>query len=163
MSLSYFEGKNSGTFKQLHIIKQSAATFPYPPALQEDLAYADDITTTENWLTLVGLPNSGRWEETGGLDQDGNEIYSYNMELVVNKDRQTITKMLRDKIPYNLLTIIEDQNAGIRLVGSDEHHCTISYSQVKERGIIQPNLYTIRITCEMTHPAVYYSGSFTGS
>lgn len=161
MSISYFEGKNSGTFRKLHIIRQSLAVFPFPVALQADLDYTDDISTSEDWLTLDPLPNSGRWEENGGLDETGNPTYSYIMELVVNKDRREITAMLSDKLKLKTLCLQEDHNGEIRLVGSDEHFCSISYIQIKERGVAQPNLYRITITCTMAHAAVYYAGAFS--
>lgn len=161
MSLSHHDGKNSGTFKQLHIIKQSAATFPYPPALQTDLDYTDDITTSEDWLTITPLPNSGRWEETPGEEMGE---YNYTIELVLNKDSRAITELLATKAKFKLLALVEDHNEVTRLIGSDEHFCFLTYSLVKERGgVSQPNLYTVRITCTMAHPAVYYTGDYTTS
>lgn len=165
MSLEHYEGKNSGGIKQLYLIKKSLATFPYPPALDtSDLDYSEDITTTENWLQVIPLPNSARWEEVESEDEGGNPVYSYICDFVINKDRRAVTEELADKVRNKLLCLMEDNNDNdIRLLGSDEHFCTLTYSQVKERGVVQPNLYRVRITCTMGHAAVYYSGDYTGS
>lgn len=162
MSLEYFEGKNAGGLAEIHLIKQSSATFPDPAAIITDLDYTEDITTSENWTQHKFVPNSGRFEE-GAPRENGSEVYEYTIEYVINKDRQAITAALKDLKPYKLLALIKDNNATYRLIGSDVHHCILTYSQVKERGIAVPNLYRITLTCRMHHPAVYYSGNFTSS
>lgn len=159
--ISYHEGKNSGTIAELHVIKQSAATFPVPPFLVDDLNYTDEITTTEDWTAFEFIPDSGRWEE---VYNEEDESYSYTIEGVINKDRMAVTAGFKVKVPFKLLSLAKDNNDGLyRLLGSDEHFCFLSWSQVKERGLDQVNLYRVRITCTMGHPAVYYSGAFTSS
>lgn len=162
MSISFYEGKNSGGLAEIHLIKKSSATFNTIPALVDDLDFTDDIVTSEDWTQIEALPNSARWNESSDFE-DGVEIFTYEVSFVINKDRRAITEMFKNLQPYNLLCLIKDNNGDYRLIGSDENHCFLSYSQVKERGISQPNLYNVSIVCKMSHPAVYYSGAFTSS
>lgn len=161
MSIAYFEGKNSGGVKKIHIIRQSLATFDPSLALQPVTTYIDDISTSENWLTLLPLPDTARWQEDQSLD--ASTVYSYQVELVINKDRAAITEALHGKAAYKLLALVEDENGTVRLLGSDTHHCRLQFSQVKERGIVSPNLYRVTLSCQLPFPAVYYTGAYTGS
>jgi len=155
----YHEGKSSGGIRKAWIIRQDKATFDPSLAIRPDLTYTDTISVSESWIEIVPLPDSGSWSEQhrdGGYD-----AWSYQVELVINRDRQSITQSMSVLVPYKLLLLVEDYNGLIRLIGSDQHHVRLSYEQVKDDGIISPNLYRIRISGEQPFAAAYYTGSIT--
>lgn len=161
MSIEHFDGKNAGGIKKLHMIRHMAATFDPSIALAPVITYSDDITTSENWTTILPIPNTASWNESETME--AGDAYRYSLDFIINKDRSAITEALKDKAKYKLLVLAEDHNGTLRLLGSDGSWCWMSFTQVKDPNLAGQNIYRVTITCEQPFPAVYYTGSYTSS
>jgi hypothetical protein len=159
MSIVFFEGKNSAGIKKLHMIPHPAATFDPKLSLMPVITYTDDISCTENWETIQPSINTARFTET--QSNAGSNAYSYQIDLILNKDRADILQAINDKAGIKLLVLVEDQNGNIRLLGNDVSGCYLSFQNTKDAQLTGTNLYSVSISCQLPHPAPYYTGAFT--
>lgn len=145
------QGKNHGRIKNLYLILKSAVTdIPLPSGLE----ISSDLTAGD-FTKVQFLHGSGDWTETKSDSPQGS-AYAFSAVVAINRDKKATTEALQGFDGKELIALMEDNNGEIRMLGDEEYHVRMNWTLTKSN-----NLYALTMTCEMDHPAYYYTGVFS--
>lgn len=159
MSITRHDGKNAGSLGKLWIKLKSEITDTNSPVdtNTNGLGISADISLSGTWTPIEVIVGEASWQE---IEEDG--IYTFIIQASVHSDRQPVTEALHNFIKREILVVAQDRNELTnRLVGEVgfyEYAAYLKFFQVKEKSPGR-NTYDITITCEMHHPACYYTGA----
>jgi hypothetical protein len=155
MSISRNDGKNLGSIAKVWIKLWSEITDTQEAS---SLLVSDDLSLTGTWTLIELVPGEGSWQESEAQGQ----VHDHSVQLSIHKDRREITDTLQGFVGRKLMAIVEDRNNQTRRLlgeaGFKEYHARLSYSASKELGAGK-NGYSLQLTCQMDHPAYYYTGA----
>ena len=159
MGLSYHQGKNAAYLSEIHVIKKSSIDFPDLLLYLRTLRYENDLTTEENFQKIDFLPGSGLYNQKK-TKKMGVNTFDISIACKINKKQVSTTEWLQMFDNNKLVLLCKDNNnEGHIMVGSDEHHALMTYSE----NISNTNLIDISFNCRQLHSPYYYSGVFSSN